>query len=211
MVVVGAGGHARSVVATALDNSISIEGVYDDTFGDSNWVQEVLGVPLLGMISDTPSNIPAIVAIGDNITRERLFIQRTWGGENSLSISSLISKSSVIPHESTEIAEGTCVLALAYIGPHTHVGRGCIVNTGAIIEHDVSIGDFCHISIRATIAGYVTIGRRCFVGAGATVIDKVSICDDVIIGAGAVVTASIHESGTYVGCPAHKISEKTIK
>ena len=39
----------------------------------------------------------------------------------------------------------------AHIGPNVKIGRNCIINTFANIEHGSIIGNYCHISTRATI------------------------------------------------------------
>ncbi|WP_321990737.1 acetyltransferase [Marispirochaeta aestuarii] len=199
MVIIGSGGHARSVISMALNNHIAVEGIYDDSFNNIEFKQEILGIPLSGIISNAPLYIPSIVAIGDNKKRE--YVVNYY----KLCLTSLVSKDSIVSHQEVVIGNGSCILPFAYIGPNTRIGLCCIINTGAVIEHDVRIGSYCHISIQSAIAGYVKIGNRCFIGAGATIIDKVEICDDVTIGAGAVVTKSIRKPGTYVGCPARCI------
>ena len=52
----------------------------------------------------------------------------------------------------------------AHIGPNVKIGRNCIINTFANIEHGSIIGNYCHISTRATINGKVIVGEGSFVG-----------------------------------------------
>ena len=85
------------------------------------------------------------------------------------------------------------------------IGKGCIINTGASVDHDCKVEDFAHISVGAHVAGTCCIGKRTWIGAGAVVSNNVNICGDCLIGAGAVVIRNMEESGTYVGCPARKI------
>ena len=47
----------------------------------------------------------------------------------------------------------------AHIGPNVKIGRNCIINTFANIEHGSIIGNYCHISTRATINGKVIVGE----------------------------------------------------
>lgn len=98
----------------------------------------------------------------------------------------------------------------AHIGPMADIGVGCIINTGAIVEHECCVGDFSHISINATLAGRVKVGHHVFIGAGSVVRDKITIGDNIIIGAGSTVTHDLFEPGTYVGSPAvrHNLTEK---
>ena len=38
-------------------------------------------------------------------------------------------------------------MANAVINPGAEVGNHCIINTGAIVEHDNKLADFVHISV----------------------------------------------------------------
>ena len=96
-------------------------------------------------------------------------------------------------------------MANAVINPAANIGKHCIINTSAVVEHDNRISDFVHVSVGAKLGGTVSIGEHTWVGIGANVSNNVSICDHCMIGAGTVVIHDIKESGTYVGVPARKI------
>ena len=38
------------------------------------------------------------------------------------------------------------VLPQAYVGAGTHIGMGCIINGGAIVDHDAALGRGVHIA-----------------------------------------------------------------
>jgi acetyltransferase-like isoleucine patch superfamily enzyme len=85
------------------------------------------------------------------------------------------------------------------------VGEHCIINSGAIIEHDDVLEKYVHISPGAKLGGTTRIGEECHVGIGATVINNVEICSNCTVCAGAVVIKNIMDKGTYVGVPVRKI------
>ena len=91
---------------------------------------------------------------------------------------------------------------MTIINSQVIIGKGCIVNTGAIIDHECEIGDFSHIAPGATLSGNVKVGKSCFIGANSTVIQGVKIGNNVIIGAGAVVIKDVPDNITIVGNPA---------
>jgi UDP-3-O-[3-hydroxymyristoyl] glucosamine N-acyltransferase len=93
------------------------------------------------------------------------------------------------------------------VNPGARIGRGVIVNTAAIVEHDCIVGDYCHLAPRAGLLGHCVLGDNVWLGANATVVQGVSVCSNVTIGAGAVVTSNITEPGTYAGVPARKIND----
>ena len=96
-------------------------------------------------------------------------------------------------------------MANACINSSAKIGKHCIINTGAIIEHDNIIEDYVHISPQVALGGTIKVGENTHVGIGATVKNNIEICSNCIIGAGAVVVKDIIEKGTYVGVPAKKI------
>jgi len=51
------------------------------------------------------------------------------------------------------------------------------------------------------------LGSNIVIGTNTVVMGPVRICDDVVIGAMSLVNKDIIEPGTYVGCPARKISD----
>ena len=85
------------------------------------------------------------------------------------------------------------------------VGRHCIINTNACVDHDNCISDFVHVAPGAILAGGVNIEARTWIGAGAVIKDHINICSDCMIGAGATVIKDIMDSGVYAGIPARRL------
>lgn len=199
LIILGCGGHARSVADVALST-----GTADLIFLDPNMEDKktLFGFPIQKEIIEIPSgNWQFFVALGDNLKR---FHEIKRIGEHSWSLAKVISLTATVGIDSL-IAEGCFIGHHAHVGPMVTLGLGGIINTAAVVEHDSCIGAYTHISVNTTLAGYVSIGDRCFIGAGATIVDGIKICADVIVGAGAVVTKDIESPGTYVGVPARRI------
>ncbi len=100
---------------------------------------------------------------------------------------------------------GHQILAMAAIGVSSRLGRQCIVNTNATIDHDCHVGDGVHIMPGATIAGEVAVGDLAVVGSNATVLPHLTIGTAAIVGAGAVVTRDVLPGTTVVGVPARVV------
>ena len=64
------------------------------------------------------------------------------------------------------------------------IGEHCIVNSGAIVEHDVEVGSYTHLCPGSVVGGGSTIGESCFIGLGSRVRDHVSIGKDSCRGDG---------------------------
>lgn len=196
MLILGFGGHARSVADVALAS-----GVTQLCFVDANARpgESFCSFPVKSSLDfELPEDWAVFPAAGDNKKRME---QCEWILQQGLRLATLISPCATIG-VGAHISEGTFIGHHAHVGPMASVGRGCIVNTGAIIEHECVVGAYSHISVGAVVAGTTRIGDRCFLGAGSTVIDGLRVTDDVMLGAGACANRNLDKAGTYVGVPA---------
>jgi len=197
IILIGAGGQGKVTADLARKCGYEVIGFLDD----HPPAKEVLGFPVLGKISEAEeykNECAFIISIGSNLTRkniaEKLTVQ--WA--------TLIHPTAQIGLE-VEIAEGTAVLANAVINSSAKIGKHCIINSGAVVEHDNRLEAYVHLSPHATLCGTVKIGSHTQVGAGAVIKNNTSVCGGCVIGAGAVVTKNITESGTYIGVPAGRV------
>ncbi len=117
----------------------------------------------------------------------------------------LVHPSAVIASDA-EIGEGSQIMAGVVVGPEARIGKQCIVNTNASIDHDNVLEDGAEISPGATLCGMVTVGSCAWIAAGATVLPLVQIGADATVGAGAVVNKSVPHATTVVGIPAKSIN-----
>ena len=72
----------------------------------------------------------------------------------------------------------------ALVNSGAKVGRNCIINTRALIEHDAIIEDHCHISTDAVINGGVKIGSGTFFGSNSVSKEYIEIGENSVIGCG---------------------------
>lgn len=193
LVLLGCGGHARSVADVALFNTPNLRLLFVDENARDN--ETIWGFSVVKHLPKDATDIH--IAFGSNEARERLYVEHNP--------KSVISKKAHFG-KNTTIGKGCFIAHLAYVGPDVTVGNTTILNTACVVEHEVRIGNFCHIAPNTTICGRVTIGDSVWVGVGGIIKEGVTIADNVTIGAGAVVVADITEAGTYVGVPAKRLS-----
>lgn len=202
VIIIGAGGHAKVIADIILKNNDELIGFLDDNIGIGKKVIEKYSV--IGKLNDciqlynSDNSIKFIIGIGDNKIREKISKKYNLPYYTAMHPTSTIGLG-------VKIKEGTAIMANTTINVNASIGKHCIINTGAIIEHDNEIEDFVHVSPNAAIAGTVKIGKRTHVGIGACIKNNISVCEDAIIGAGAVVVNNIEVKGTYMGIPAKLI------
>jgi sugar O-acyltransferase (sialic acid O-acetyltransferase NeuD family) len=198
--LIGAGGHAKVVVATLEAAGTVIAGVFDadpKKAGTLILGRHIDRMPDRDWWSVEPRS--ALLAVGSNEQRAELARQlpARWA---------TIIHPTAIVHHTASLGRGTVVCAGAIIQPEARIGSHVIVNAGAIIEHDCRIGDFSHLAPGGCCAGTVTLGTGVFLGARAVVIPDLEVGDRSIVGAGAVVIRSIPSDTVVAGVPARSIS-----
>ncbi len=174
VVMWGAGGHA-TVVAESIH---SIPGfVLAGVLVDPVWIASakaslahlvIGGMEQLPVLRDRGIR-HAVVAVGQNDARVEISQSLIAHG---LSLPSVVSPSARVSPSAT-IGDGSVVRPGAIITADARIGRFCIINTGAIVEHGVELGDGVHVCPRAVLAGDVKVGPRTWIGLGAVVVDNV--------------------------------------
>ena len=206
LVLLGAGGHAREVVALLTDGvvgpALSHVGAYDDGSPDAQVLGRI-GLTHLGPTSEMHwwAGSGFAACIGSRAVRLRLAQAATAAGltaQNGLSTRAHIGPD-------VRCGEGVVVFPMATVTTNielanqVHVGRGAAIGHGSVLAEGVTVMP------NASVSGNVTIGARSTIGTGAAVIQGVTIGADVMVGAGAVVVRDVPDGVTVAGVPAQVI------
>ena len=199
VVIIGASGHGKVIADIIVNSDDKVLGFLDDA--DDVQGKKIIGFPVLGKIADYDNykDCEFVIAIGNPYIREKIAIELPVKWYTAIHPTAVISSLDV------EIGEGTVIMANAVVNPSARIGKHCIINTGAIVEHDNILEDYVHLSPNVTLAGIVKVGKSTHIGAGSCTKQVLNIASDCIIGAGSVIVKDITESGTYVGVPTRKI------
>jgi sugar O-acyltransferase (sialic acid O-acetyltransferase NeuD family) len=149
-----------------------------------------------------------LVAIGGDRGRDRLALQEFLEREG-LSPLTAVHRTAFVADDAT-VGAGSQILAQSAVCAEAVLGRACIVNTGATVDHECRLGDGIHVCPGAHIAGCVEVGDHAMIGTGASVLPRISIGAGAIIGAGAVVISDVPSNVTVVGNPA-RITRGTVR
>lgn len=200
LVLVGGGGHCKSVIDVAESAGYTILGILDKS-GEEG--KDVLGHRIIGTDDDFGKYVDSadfVVTVGQvespDLRIKLLSSIKEAGG----TFATVISPTAHVSRYAI-IGEGTVVMHHAVVNANAIIGKGCIINTFANIEHDVTIGDFCHISTGVMINGNCSIGSGVFIGSQSVVNHGVSICDGAFVGSMSAVRDSLSIKGIYVGNP----------
>ncbi len=203
LLILGFGGHARSVADIALCSGMPCLRFYDV---NARIGEQFNGFPAIAILPKVlPDGWAFLPAAGDNDARQQ---QLGWLAADRLA---------------------TLISPRAYIGVMASVGlgrwlrmrrisarpsRSAAAPSSTPVPSSITkaLSEIAAMSRSgATVAGRCRIGRRVMIGAGATVRDGLCIGDDIIIGAGAVVVSDLLQPGVYVGVPARPLGRASAK
>ena len=202
LILIGGGGHCKSVIEVAESAGYEIKGILDmpDEVG-----KEVLpGHKIIGIDEDIPQYVEKcdfVITVGfikNPALRIKLYNKvKAAGGRLATIIASTAHVSKY-----AELGEGTVIMHQAFVNAGAKIGDNCIINTFVNIEHDAEVGNQCHISTGTMVNGECKIGENCFIGSQSVCANCIEIASDIIVGAGSVVRKSIRVKGIYAGNPA---------
>jgi sugar O-acyltransferase (sialic acid O-acetyltransferase NeuD family) len=182
LLVVGAGGHGRSVAEAAeLSGQFEVVGFLDDALpaGKSVFNVAVLG-PMVSMDQHRAAAGQTIVAIGNNAVRQKLLQQLASAG---FVLATVIHPRAIVS-PSAILGEGSAVMAGAIVGTEARLGVGSIVNCGAVVDHHAIVEDFGHLGVNASMAGGTVLGRGAWMQAGAALGYGVKVAAGVVLAPG---------------------------
>lgn len=200
LILIGGGGHCKSVIDVAESAGYSILGILDRSIPEGT---TVLGYPVLGnddKITPFIEKAEFLVTVGQ-IKSPSIRVRLNEMVVNAGGKLATVIASTAHVSKYALLGVGSVVMHQAVVNADAHVGRCCIINTFANIEHDAIVGDFSHISTGTMVNGEACVGNRSFVGSQSVVNQCVEICEDVVIASGSIVHENITEPGIYAGNP----------
>lgn len=201
IILVGGGGHCKSVIDVAESAGYTIAGILDmpELVGTT-----VLGYPVIGTddnISKYLDEALFLVTVGhikDASLRIKLHERIKEAGGR---LATLVASTAYVSRFAS-IGEGSVIMHHAMVNADAHIGTGCIINTFANIEHDANIGNYCHISTGTMVNGNCMVGEGVFLGSQSVMVNGIRIADGCVFAAGSMVRKNIVRKGIYSGNPA---------
>lgn len=166
LLIIGAGGHGRSVAEAVLTAGIfELAGFVDDA---APGLAQVWGYPVLGTAGDVSAYRShadaAIVAVGNNAVREALCHKVLAAG---FELATVLHPRAIVSPRAV-IGAGSAVMAGAIVGTEAQLVVGVIINCGVVVDHDAQVHDFAHLGVNAGMAGGSVLGRSAWLQAGVT-------------------------------------------
>jgi sugar O-acyltransferase (sialic acid O-acetyltransferase NeuD family) len=209
LVIVGAGGFAREVLA--LVRAISRAGAGDawrvlaflgrdgDPLG-----RELDGIPVVDALSPAaPASRPVGVS-GIGYPQGRRAEVEARAADVS-SWATLIHPGVGFDPERVRIGAGCVVLEGSSFTTDLTLGRHVMLHLHCTVTHDCVLEDYVSLMPGCHVSGNVTLREGVFMGAGAVVLQGIEVGAWASVGAGAVVTEDVPAGATVVGVPARVV------
>ena len=201
LVLVGGGGHCKSVLDTILCLGTFNEIVITDQ--TSLIGSTIMGCKVVGNDDILPylyyrgikNAFITVGSIKSTRLRCRLYELIKSIGFN---LPNIIDPTAAVS-ESAKLGKGIFIGKNAVVNCCAEIGDLAIINTGSVVEHECVIGALTHLSVNATICGQSSVGANSFIGAGATIIQGIQIGSHAVIGAGSVVLEDVGSNKTVYG------------
>lgn len=220
IVLLGAGGHGKSVLDSLLSlsyyDSIGLIAKKQETFALGNnknitkdYNGGLYGVPVVGDDNDLPQLYAqgythafiCVGSIGEVTLRRELYILLKQIG---FQIPNIIDPTAVISPYAT-LGEGIFVGKNAVVNAEAKIGNCAIINTMSVIEHECCIGDFVHVAPGSILGGKVTIEADTHIGSGSVIKQGIQIGTNTMVGMGSVVLKDIGSGVTAYGNPCKEV------
>ena len=161
--ILGAGGHGRSVGDAIAASGDHVVGFLDDALPAGTLVS---GTPVLGVLSlvwdlnrlfeasDLAPSDQVVVAIGNPALRQ------TWQQvlEQVAAPLGVVLHPRAIVSATAQLGPGSVVLAGAVVNANASLHQGVLVNSGAVVDHDAICGAYSQLGVNAAMAGGSRLG-----------------------------------------------------
>ncbi len=210
IVIIGSSGHAKVIIdIVEQEGRYNIAGLLDRY---RKVGEQALGYQVLGQEEDLPELTTsrtlrgAIAAIGDNFIRSQVAARVRDVCPDLPFVNAIHPKASI--GRDVSVGEGTVIMAGVTVNPCCAIGRFCILNTNASLDHDSVMEDFSSLAPRVTTGGNCRIGGYSAVSIGAVLIHDICIGEHTVIGAGSIVLKNLESFSVAYGSPAKAIRKR---
>lgn len=202
LIVIGAGGYAKSVLDSVDIYNYEVIGFLDE----STKKKTHIGYPILAnSLNDIKcmKQYVYFIAIGNNEKRKVWFNKLK---EHGLRIINVVDRTAIISPKAI-LGTGCFIGKFAVVNSKAIVGDDCVINTRALVEHGCTVAAHANLSTNSVINGDVCVGEGSFIGSCSVTIGQLKIGDWSTVGAGAVVIHDVGNHVTVAGVPAKIIKE----
>jgi sugar O-acyltransferase (sialic acid O-acetyltransferase NeuD family) len=207
LLIVGAGGFGREVLAWALAVPADARDWEIGGFLDANTRAldphpcdyRIVGDPASYEPRPEDVFVPAIA-------NPAIKLQLCRGLRARGAVFTTLVHPSVIIGPACRIGEGCVLCARVVLTTNVTLGDFVTINVGTGCGHDTVLGDGTTISSFADVTGAVRLGEGVFLGSHAVIFPRVEVGEFAVVGAGSAVLRKVPPRATVMGVPAKQVA-----
>ncbi|MBD7958556.1 NeuD/PglB/VioB family sugar acetyltransferase [Microbacterium sp. Sa4CUA7] len=200
VLLIGASGLAREVLAAGLENAI---GLLDDDATLQG--TEVGGVPVVGPIAAAADqSARVLVCIGPSASRRSVVDRLRHAGVTDDRFSTFVAASARVGATS-RLSPGTIVLDGVVVTADVTIGRHVVLMPHTVVTHDDVLGDFVTLAAGVALGGGVRLGEGVYIGMNASIHPGITVGAGATVGMGAAVVDDVPPAETWAGVPARAL------
>jgi sugar O-acyltransferase (sialic acid O-acetyltransferase NeuD family) len=209
--VIGAAGHAQEVAWSLREQARAVGRSVDLRFFDDcvppgplpSGLGSVMGD--LDDVAEAARGDVAQLVLGIGAPRTKAAVVARLG-HLDLPWATVVHPAAVVGPQ-VRLGAGSYVAAGAVLTVGVRVGRFVTVNVHCALTHDDVVHDFATLHPDVHLAGGVDVAEGAEIGTGACAIPGVAIGAWAVLGAGAAAVRDLEGGRTYVGLPAHAVTQ----
>ncbi len=176
LILIGAGGHAKVVLAALASQGKSITAYVDPnpaSWLDAQSIPRLSEAELQALLPQAPELIIGFMGLTTEALERRRALMQDYQSKGAHFPA--VTHAAATIGSPVVLSAGVQVLSAAVVNPYAIIKDGAVVNSGAVVEHDAIIGAGAHIAPRAVVLGEARIGECSFIGANAVVVQGVNV------------------------------------
>lgn len=207
IIIIGCGAQCKYAMDIFSETGVAVETILDPIGEKAGQHFDGLPISLFDgtKIQEQLKNgrQAVIICVSDNLLKKKLFNLL----EPSAEIANAVHPAGTVSSRAS-LGRGVIINAGAVVQPYAVIGNGVMIHAGAVVEHDNRIADFVNLAPNVTLAGGVRIGEGTTIYSGAIVAPNITIGSNAVVGAGSLVLRDLPDGVVAYGAPARIVRKR---